>query len=122
PFTDYAQDARGPKRASPQTREKHMMKTRPVWPIAAVCILVAHHASAQGLTGALLGTVSDEQGAVLKGAQVRVTSSSLMGGSAAMATNERGQLRFPVLWPGSYAIDVELPGFAPYHEAGIQIG
>ena len=85
-------------------------------------ILVAHTASAQALTGALVGTVKDEQGAVLPGARVQVSSASLIGGSATMTTNERGQLRFPVLSPGTYAIDVELAGFAPYHEEDISIG
>ena len=33
-----------------------------------------------------------------------------------------GQLRFPALPPGRYALDIELPGFAPYHEADIRIG
>ena len=40
------------------------MRTRAAWTIAAVCILVASDGRAQGLTGALLGTVTDEQGAV----------------------------------------------------------
>jgi hypothetical protein len=36
-----------------------------------------------------------------------------------MTTNERGQLRFPVLLPGTYVLDIELAGFAPYHEVNI---
>ena len=40
------------------------MRTRAAWAIAAVCILVASDGRAQGLTGTLLGTVTDEQGAV----------------------------------------------------------
>ena len=54
-------------------------------------------ADAQGLTGALVGTVKDEQGGVLPGAVVRVTSASLIGGPSTTTTNEKGQLRFPVL-------------------------
>ena len=38
-------------------------------------------------------------------------------------TNEKGQLRFPVLAPGSYALTIELPPkFAPYREENITIG
>jgi hypothetical protein len=37
-------------------------------------------------------------------------------------TNEKGQLRFPALPPGRYAVDVEFPGLAPYHAEGIPIG
>src|SRR5262245_22937045 len=65
-------------------------------------------AIAQVLTGALLGTVKDEQGAALPGAVVRVTSPALIGGPLTVTTNERGHLRFPVLTPGSYTIDIEL--------------
>src|SRR6185436_20917835 len=77
---------------------------------------------AQSLTGALVGTVKDGQGGVLPGASVRVTSPALIGGPVAMTTNERGQLRFPALPPGTYGVDVELPGFARYHEEDIRIG
>src|SRR5262245_49434231 len=89
---------------------------------AAAVVLAAHLASAQALTGALMGTVKDEQGAVLPGASVRVSSPSLIGGATTVTTNERGQLRFPVLTPGAYVLDVELPGFAPFHEEDIIIG
>jgi protocatechuate 3,4-dioxygenase beta subunit len=87
-----------------------------------MCLLIAQQTVAQGLTGALFGTVKDEQGAVLKGAIVRVTSPALIGGSVTMTTNDRGQLRFPALTPGTYTVDVELPGFAPYHEDDILLG
>src|SRR5262249_30755897 len=76
----------------------------------------------QGLTGALLGTVRDAQGAVVVGAVARVSPPALIGGALSAATNEKGQLRFPVLPPGIYALDIEQPGFASYHEDDIRIG
>ncbi len=86
-------------------------------------VLLPITAGAQGLSGALVGTVRDEQGGVLQGAQVRVTSPALIGGELTTTTNERGQLRFPVLAPGSYALDIEIgPTFAPYREENISIG
>jgi TonB dependent receptor-like, beta-barrel/Carboxypeptidase regulatory-like domain len=88
----------------------------------AACILLPHVAVAQGLTGALLGSVKDGQGGVLAGALVRVTSPALIGRDLTTTTNEKGQLRFPVLPPGSYALDIEREGFATYHEEGIRIG
>src|SRR5262245_38461821 len=78
---------------------------------AAACVLLLRVADAQGLTGAFIGTVKDEQGAVIPGAVVRVASPALIGGSATISTNDGGQLRFPVLAPGTYVLDVELPGF-----------
>jgi hypothetical protein len=74
------------------------------------------------MTGTLVGVVKDEHGGVLKAARVRVTSSSLIGGSETTTTNDHGQWRFPVLPPGSYVVDVELPGFARYHEEDLGLG
>ena len=89
---------------------------------AAGAILLPALIAAQELTGSLIGTVKDAQGGVLKDAVARVSSPALIGGPITLKTNEKGQLRFPVLPPGSYSLDVELEGFAPYHEAAIPIG
>src|SRR5262245_46741328 len=78
---------------------------------------------AQGLSGALIGTVKDEQGGVLQGALVHVTSPALIGGVLTTTTNGKGQLRFPVLAPGTYKLAIELPPkFAAYREENITIG
>jgi len=66
--------------------------------------------------------VQDEQHAAVPGALVRLTSSDLIGGVATASTDERGQLRFRGLPPGSYALDVELDGFTPFHEEDLRIG
>jgi hypothetical protein len=78
-------------------------------------------AAAQGLTGALIGRVRDEQGAAIQGATVRLSSLALMGGPATLITNEKGQLRFPVLPPGLYALEIEMRGFATLHYQDILI-
>src|SRR5205823_3833343 len=52
----------------------------------------------------------------------RRTSPLHGGGPASQTANEKGQLRFPVLPPGLYVLDVELQGFATYHEEDILIG
>ena len=79
-------------------------------------------AGAQGLTGALIGTAKDDQGGVLPGAVVRVSSTALIGGAARMTTNDKGQWHFPSLPPGSFVLDITIDRFAPYHEDGIGIG
>jgi len=78
--------------------------------------------AAQGLAGTLIGTVKDAQSGVIPGATVRVSSPALIGGPSTVTTNEKGQLRFPALPPGSYMLDIEMPGFATYHERDISIG
>src|SRR5467141_3708312 len=81
--------------------------------LAGGAMLLPRTADAQGLTGALVGTVKDEQGGVLSGALVRVTSAALISGPATTTTNEKGQLRFPVLPPGPYVLDIELTDLRP---------
>ena len=90
--------------------------------LIAACLLQPHTIAAQGLTGALIGTIKDSQGAVLPGAVVRVSSPAMLGGVETVTTNDRGQLRFPALPPGDYALDVEVKGFKAYHEENIRIG
>src|SRR5260221_8397598 len=90
--------------------------------LAATCLLLPGMAAGQGLTGALIGTVTDGGGGVLPGAIVRVSSTALIGGAAKSPTNEKGQFRFSALPPGSYGLDVELQGFAPYHAKDIRLG
>jgi hypothetical protein len=90
--------------------------------IVAASVLLPRIAAAQGLTGALIGTVKDAQGLVLPGAVVRVSSPALIGGPMTLTTNEKGHLRFPALTPGPYVLDIALQGFASYHEEDISIG
>jgi hypothetical protein len=74
------------------------------------------------LTGALIGTVKDDQGGILPGALVRVSSPALIGGPETRTTNDKGQLRFPALPPGPYVLDIVMEGFATLHEEDIRIG
>ena len=90
--------------------------------LAVSCLALSASALAQGLTGSLIGTVKDDQGGILPGAVVRVTSAALIGGAATGTTNDKGQFRFPTLPPGKYALQIEQPGFATYHEGDIRIG
>ena len=90
--------------------------------VATTYVLLPAVAAAQGLTGTLSGTVTDPQGGVLAGALVRISSPALIGGQMTQPTGERGQLRFAALPPGTYILDIELPGFAPYHLDDIRIG
>ena len=90
--------------------------------VAGVFLIAAQRSVAQTLTGALIGTVEDAQGGVIPGALVKVSSPSLIGGPKTLTTNEKGQLRFSALPPGSYVLDVTLAGFESYHEKEIPIG
>ena len=76
----------------------------------------------QGLTGALIGTVKDEQGGVLPGAIATVSSRELGAGPMTVVANEKGQLRFQALPPGLYAVEISLSGFATHREVNVVIG
>ena len=97
-----------------------------LWPslllTAAVFLLLPGPAASQSLTGTLIGSVRDQQGGAVPGAVVRVSSPALIGGPVEQRTGERGQIRFPVLSPGIYTIDITKAGFDPYHEDNLRIG
>src|SRR6185436_8937776 len=109
-------------------RLSHRSKTgrasmkRMLFLLVVACTLAPGPTAAQGTTGALTGTVTDGQGGVVPGALARLASPALIGGPVTATTNEKGQLRFPTLPPGVYALDVELAGFASFKEAGLVIG
>jgi hypothetical protein len=90
--------------------------------LAMACVLGPWITVAQGLTGAMIGTVTDSQGGVISDAVVRISSPALIGGELTTKTDERGQLRFPSVPPGSYALEIVHDGFRPYRDADIRIG
>src|SRR5262245_4734765 len=85
--------------------------------------LLPGRALGQRLSGSLSGSVKDEQGGILAGATVILSSPAQIGGDQRTTANDKGQWRFPVLAPGVYALVVEMAGgFATYREEGISIG
>jgi TonB-dependent receptor-like protein/carboxypeptidase family protein len=90
--------------------------------LAAACILLPGRAAGQGLTGALIGTVTDAGGGVLPGAVVHVSSPALIGRAALVTVDGQGHFRFPVLPPGAYVLEISHEGFASSREADIRIG
>jgi hypothetical protein len=73
---------------------------------------------AQGTTGSVNGTVTDNTGAVLPGVTVTASSPAIMGVQSAV-TNDQGQYRFPALPPGTYRVQYELAGFTMLVREGI---
>ena len=101
-----------------------MVMIRLLWiALLGVLVVLPVETTAQGLTGALIGTVKDPDGGVVPGAVVRVTSPALLGGERRTTSSDRGQWRLQVLPPGIYLLTVEVsPAFATYRDAGIRIG
>jgi hypothetical protein len=98
---------------------------KPVFSLLFLALIVAvlpRAASPQGLTGTLIGTVKDEQGGVVPGAIVTVSSPALIGGPQTVAAKEDGQVRFQALPPGRYLVEVSMPGFGSHREDDVAIG
>jgi len=69
------------------------------------------------LSGSIRGTVVDESGALVAGAQVRLTGDapSLPQG---VSSAQDGQFCFPNIAPGSFQLSITWPGFAPQTFSG----
>src|SRR5688572_28081996 len=88
--------------------------------ITAAALLLPSTALAQVDTGAIQGTVRDSSGAVIPGATITLTSTT-MGISFHTTTNDSGNYLFPAVRIGSYTVGAELAGFAPARQEGISL-
>jgi hypothetical protein len=89
--------------------------------LAIVTLLGASGAAFAQTTGAtLLGTIVDEQGAVLPGAAITVTNTET-GWNRVVVTNERGYYRAAALPPGKYEMKIEISGFRAEVRSGMTL-
>src|SRR3972149_1192276 len=92
------------------------MKRSLIW-LAILVLAGAGLASAQETTtGTIFGRVADEQGGVIPGATVTVSSAQ---GEKVANTDGNGRYNVPFLTPGTYSMRVELAGFAPAVREGV---
>ena len=77
---------------------------------AGAALIVPSHASAQAVTGTLLGNVTDSSGAGVPGATVTVTEVQTNISRSAVS-NDAGYFIFASLQNGTYTVDAELTGF-----------
>ncbi len=86
--------------------------------LSALLILTTPWVAAQQSTATLAGTVSDETGGVLPGADI--TLRNVENGSTRDAiTDDTGQFRVTNLAPGEYELRAQLPGFQTAIRSGI---
>lgn len=71
-------------------------------------------------TGAISGTVKDEENTRLPGVAVTLSSENLMGDRSAI-TDPDGHYRFPALPPGLYTVTAQLQGFATVIRENIRV-
>ena len=96
------------------------MKIRSVFLISALAMLLAVGATAQ-TTGAIEGTVVDENSQALPGVTVEATSPSLQGTKVAVTSTDGG-FRLVLLPPGTYMVKFNLAGFATTEQSDVAVG
>ncbi|MCH7805338.1 MAG: carboxypeptidase regulatory-like domain-containing protein, partial [Acidobacteria bacterium] len=95
------------------------MKRSSVFAAIAVLVLVfSPVAVAQVITGTIIGTVSDETGAVLPGVEITVRNQDT-GISRSVVSNDEGSYRAQSLALGPYEVRAELAGFQTAIRTGI---
>lgn len=89
---------------------------------ALVCLaaLSIPPALAQDPRGTVLGRVTDASGAVVPGAEVRITNDNT-GVSASAKTNDSGNFVLPYLLAGIYTMNCEMQGFKKWVRPGVQV-
>ena len=80
--------------------------------IAFMLLFFSGQAFAQsGTTGAIEGKVLDEEGSPLPGAEVKISSPDMIGGTQFKQAKKEGKFRFVAVPRGTYAVEASLPGF-----------
>ena len=75
---------------------------------------------AQATTGSILGTVSDQSGAVIPNAKVSITDVD-RGITKTVVTNGTGAYRVDFLLTGNYKVSISVSGFKTYVQSGISL-
>jgi hypothetical protein len=74
----------------------------------------------QQITGTIVGTVTDPQGAVVNTATVKATNTET-GYTRSSPTNGEGEFRIDYLPVGSYSVEASAPGFKTYVQANLSL-
>lgn len=75
----------------------------------------------QGSTGSIDVVVTDPSGAVIPGANVKVTGTDTGALLRQLMTNEAGIAQVPLVPPGRYDVDVTMAGFKSLHRGALDI-
>ena len=86
--------------------------------VLALVLCSAFSARAQNFTASIRGTVTDEQGAAIAGADVTITNADT-GYSRSDKTDKDGAYAFPSLPLGRYTLNVSGQGFKAFQEKDV---
>ncbi len=88
--------------------------------VFGLVLLTPRAAAAQAVTGTILGTVTDNTGAVMPGVTVTVTQVET-GQNRAYVTDSNGEYTAPSIPTGTYRVNAELQGFKSVTLEGIRV-
>jgi len=88
-----------------------MRTTGIIFSLSLVCLLFSLPVMAQTTTSTIEGTVTDANGAVVAGAEVKASGTTLASGRSA-TTDAEGFYRLTALPAGTYTLTVSQTGFA----------
>ena len=92
---------------------------RLLW-LFAVTLIASLPCLSQSTAGRILGVVTDQSGAALRGARVVITDLQ-RGTSRELTTDDEGQYLAPDLQPSSYRVHVEAHGFRAVERPSVQL-
>jgi Carboxypeptidase regulatory-like domain len=90
------------------------------FPLVALLLCAGVAAFGQQITGSLIGTVKDQQGAVVNTATVRATNTAT-GFSRSAPVNGYGEFRIDYLPVGSYTVQVDATGFKRFVQQNMSV-
>lgn len=96
------------------------MSTKTLAPILVLLVLCCAPLRSQESRGTITGRVVDASGAVVAGAEVRVTNKET-GATATARSNGAGNYTIPYLLPGVYDLSADFTGFKKTETPGIQV-
>jgi len=89
--------------------------------VVCAIALCATTASAQELTGSIVGTVKDANGAAVKGATVNIIDTAKKITVRTVTTNDDGQFDVRDLPVTDYEVSIEAPSFKKHIETGVHV-
>lgn len=94
---------------------------RDIWRVMmALLCCFAMQASAQQITGTLVGTVTDSQGALIPSASIKATNSET-GFTRSVVADAQGAYRIQYLPAGKYRVDVSMSGFKTFVQENVTL-
>src|SRR5258708_4155695 len=99
----------------------HVHVLRVLFVALALCFSLAGAAVAQEITGSLVGSVKDPNGAAVKGATVTLTDVDKKLNVRTATTNDDGQFSIPDLPVSTYDLTVEATGFKKHVESKVKV-